>query len=273
MPIPDKPMPEDQGLESGMRRLLVRDGWPAAGLAAATVAVELGVYGLGRAGGAGPLGATLATLAAAAVWAAVAAPICAAGARTALGALLRGCVVADASAVTLLTLWRIAADGQGRPYLTLPAAVKVYLILAAMALAAVAAVRCARTRAGRAAMAVLAAAVGMAALATPLWVNGLLAWAPRQYADTLAAWAVLANPFYSITSAVAERTGFTWHSAPILYGITRIGDSVAPPPAAWYAAAWRYAVVAAILAAVAWFRGCPWRPTAGAPPGAPPEAA
>jgi hypothetical protein len=50
-------------------------------------------------------------------------------------------------------------------------------------------------------------------------------------ASSVACWAVRGNPFYSITSAVAARTHFVWHSAPLMYQITRIGDYAAAPPA------------------------------------------
>jgi hypothetical protein len=227
---------------SVLRETLARDGPAALAASLATVAVELGVYFAVRAA-TGELFGALACLAASAVWVAAAAPAFAADARGTLGALLRGGIVADASAVALIVLW-VAS-----PYVSLLAAVEVYLIYAAMALLAVAAVRAARSRTGRCAAAVLAAAAMMLALATPFWMGGLLRASAPPVRDWLLSAAVKVNGFYSITAAVFDRAHFVWDEARFMYGrVQQMHDYVAPS-ARWYSAAAVHAVAAALLAA------------------------
>jgi len=238
-----------------IRQLLWRDGPAAVTLAILTIVLPLGTYALGGVCGAAPLGATLAALAVGAVWVAIAAPVAAAGGSNGWGGLLRAGAVADSSAVALAVLWLAGRGSNVRSYITFLAAVEIYCTYAAMALAGAAAVLCAKKPAARYAVAAGAAAILMAALATPFWIGGVLQSSPPQHSQTVVAWAVLGNPFYSITSAVVERTHFTWHHAPVMYQrITRIGTYAAPPPVAWHAAAWRYAVVAAVFGAVAFIR-------------------
>jgi len=221
--------------------LIRRDGWAVLCISSATIAVELGVYAIGLAAGASRLGATLACLGATALWVALTAGLFAARGDDALAMLLRGGTVADASAVTLMVLWLDS------PFVTLVAAVKIYCTLLAMALLGIAAAGIRRRPAGRYAGAVVSAAVMFAALTTPFWTGGLLAATAGELRQDVVRWAVMVNPFYCITAAVAEQTAFTWHQAPMLYELTRIGDYAAPPPPAWYAAAWRFAAVALIL--------------------------
>jgi len=221
--------------------LVRREGWVVLGISIATIAVELGVYGGGLAAGTSRLGATLACLAATTLWVALTAGVFAAGGGDALTTLLRGGIVADASAVALLVLWRLS------PFVTLIAAVKIYCTLLAMALLGVSAAGLWRRPAGRYAGAAVSAVVMFAALATPFWTGGLLAAATGQLRQDVVRWAVLVNPFYCVTAAVAEQAAFTWHHAPILYTLTRMGDYAAPPPPVWYAAAWRFAAAALVL--------------------------
>lgn len=211
------------------------------GISAATIAVVLGTYGIGLAGGANLRGATLGALAAACVWIALTAGVFAARGDDWLGALLRGGITADASGVALLVLWLSS------PSLTLLGAAKIYCTLLAMALLGVAAARVPRTAPSRYVAALLVALVMTALLATPFWTGGLLKLSGEGIRETVVRWAVFANPFYCITAGIAERTGFVWHEAPLMYGLTRIGDYAAPPPPPWYAAAWRCAVAALIL--------------------------
>jgi len=219
-----------------------RDGKQALAVACATLAVELGAYAGAMAAGANQRDATLAALATATVWVALAAGAMAAGARDALGALLRGGVVADASAVTLLALWLAG------PYLTFVAVVKVYCLLACMALAGAAAAHLPARPAGRSAAAIVAAIAFLALLTTPLWCGGLLTAMEGSARETAVRWAVAVNPFYGVTAAVVERTGFVWHYGAVMYHLTPIGDYAAPPPMPWYASAWRVALVAVLLA-------------------------
>ena len=77
--MPADHQPEDHARTSTLLAgLLRRNGWALAGIASATVLVELGAYATGRLLGIGPVASVLAALAAAAVWTALAAPAAAA---------------------------------------------------------------------------------------------------------------------------------------------------------------------------------------------------
>ena len=224
--------------------------------AAVTIGLELGAFGLILACGGSRLGAVLASLAVMVSWTALSPAVLAAGGRSGLSALLRGGIVADASAVTLVVLWLAT------PAVTLLAAVKVYCTLVAMAIAAVAAVRCARTEFGRYALAVVVAAGLMAAVTTPFWTGGLLLAANAPARQTAASLAVWLNPFYCVTVAIVQEARFVWHQAPVMYHITRIGDYAAAPPALWYTSAAACAALAAVLAGANWLTACRYRRTA-----------
>ena len=237
-----------------------REVWIVIAAAGATLAIQNGIYAASAAS-IWPREAVLTTLAASILWIAVSAGTLAAGAATSLRAVLRAAAVADASAVTLIVLCLAARDPtSGHRYVPIVGALKIYCTYAAVALAAAAAVRCARSPAGRAAAGVLVAAPRRAALATPLWSGGIrnpparAGQSARTEGITFIGEALSFNPFYSITSAVADRTGFVWHQAPLMYRITAVGDIVAPPPVRWYAAPIRYAGAALLLAAVALLR-------------------
>jgi hypothetical protein len=232
----------------GLRALVARDGRAVLLAFAATVAAGVGVFAAARLAGAPQLQAALAALATTVLWVALAAPVLAASGADALAALLRGGCIADAAAVTLIVLW-IAC-----PQVTLLAAVKIYCVLAAMALLGVAASRLARSPAGRSAVALATSAALTVALASPFWVGGALEAAPQEAANQVAAAAVYLNPFYAVTAATAEQSRFVWHQASVLYRITRIGDYAAAPPAHWYPCALVHAGVAVLLAAVAALR-------------------
>jgi hypothetical protein len=232
---------------SWTRELLAKNGL-AVGLAAgATVAVELGVLAAARWAGVPPNRATVATLAAATLWVALVAAPLAAGADTALGALFRGGVVADASLPALIVL----AVGQ---YIGAVGMIAAYVVLAAVTLAAIAAVRVARTTWGRHAAAGAASIVLAVLLASPLWVGGLLHATDGALRGRIAYAAIAVNPFYAITSATAGSTGFVWHQAPLMYSLTPLGDTAAAPPVPWYVSAVVYACVAGMLGGVALVR-------------------
>ena len=239
------PTPPGGRAEAGtLRKLIARDGRAVLAGGALTLVVQLGVYVLGVAGGAPRMQAALATLAASVVWVALAAPVLGATGRDALGALLRGGIVADASAVTLLVLWL------GGPHVTFAAAVKVYCILAAMSLAGIAACRLGRSSAGRHILAVVAAAAILTTAASPFWIGGAIRTAPPATARRIVATGVYANPFYCVTAALSEQTRFVWHQASVMYRLTRIGDYAPAPAACWYASAAIHAAAAALLAGV-----------------------
>lgn len=256
-----------------LRELLRRDGWPSLAAALATMAVELGVFLGALACGADGRQSAIASLAAGVVWVSLAAPALAAGSNSGLGALLRGGIVADASAVLLIVLWLAT------PQVSFLAAVKIYCIYAALALAGSAAVRCARAPAPRFALAAVASIVFITALASPFWAGGALvaahasgsaitnsvffvsaAASPSWPASALlatgeidsvivASTVVCANPFYCIWSVLADQMPYAWHQAPVIYRITYLGNYAAVPAAPWYAAVIIYIYVAGILAA------------------------
>ncbi len=229
-----------------LRELLGRDGWPALAAALATMAVELGVFLGALACGVDKRQSVMASLAAGVVWVSLAAPAMAAGSNTHLGALLRGGIVADASAVLLIVLWLAT------PHVSFLAAVKIYCIYAALALAGIAAVRCARAPSARFALAAVAAIVFIAALASPFWAGGALSAAKasgRIDSGILTSRIVHANPFYCIWSVLADQMPYAWHQAPVMYRITYLGNYAAVPPVTWYAAVIIYICVAGILAA------------------------
>ena len=216
---------------------------PLAVAAVATLAVHLGLYAAARAGGVDQRSAVLATLAAATLTAVLAGPLLAATGRTGISSVLRGAVVADVSGVTAVMLWLLT------PYVGFVAAAKIYCTFAALAVFSIAAATCPSAPQWRCVAAVATTLCLLGALASPFWIGGPLKAADADTAGTIVAAAVYANPFYSITSAVADRTRFVWHQGPIMYGMTRIGDYALPPPVPWYAASLTYGPLAAVLAA------------------------
>ena len=206
--------------------------------------------------------AVVAAVGVALLWVTLAGPTLAAGGRTRLAALVRGGMVADGSGVALLVM------AAASPALGLLSAVKVYLVLAAVALAGISAVLLARGAVARQVTAMAAALVLSAILAGPFWIGGLLGWLDEPATGTAAKAAVWANPFYSATAALGPRVPFVWHLAPRMYQWTRLGTDVAVAPPRWWQAAVVYLAVAAGLGVL----GCAVnRPkpagTASGPPG------
>ena len=242
-----------------VRQFLTENGWATASAAVATIVVEMGVFAAALTWGMPRIHAALAALAVCVFWTALAAPVLAAFGRTAMGALFRGGIVADASFASLLVLWAACDE------VTFLAAMKIYCILAAVALAGVAATRLARTPAGRCACAVAASAVLLAATASPFWIGGAIHSQTRATADGIVAVAVYANPFYAATACLTETARFVWHQATVMYRITRIGDYAAAPPLLWYPAVAIYLSAAGVLALLAALAGGTRRATATAP--------
>jgi hypothetical protein len=230
------------------RSILARDGWAVLAATIATAAIELSAFFWARVL-VGDLYATLGALAGGAVWVALASPVLAAGGKTWVSIMLRGGIIADASAVLLIVLWLVS------PYVDLAAAAKIYCIYAASALLAVAAVSCARTTAGRYIAAVIAASAIMLAISTPFWVGGMLKAAGQDVRTALAAAAVRVNPFYSITAAVFDHAKFAWNEAKVLYDRVQEIQVYASASPRWYSAAAIHATLAALLAATNLVRG------------------
>ncbi len=235
-----------------LRQLFAREKWACIFVAAASLAVVVGVYAVGVAR-ADHRSAALAALAAGTLWVVLASGALAAGGRYWLSALLRGGIAADALGVGLLVIWLWQKAAGHEQYLTFAGAVKVYVVYAAVCLAAIAAVRLARTPAGRYALAAAVAGVMLASLASPFLVNGLLASADAEHRRQIMAVAIAANPFYSVTAAVVDQTMLVWHQAPVLYNYTRIGEYYGPGEISWFRGVLTYlgaALVLTVLAAV-----------------------
>ncbi|MBS3734282.1 MAG: hypothetical protein KGY99_05075 [Phycisphaerae bacterium] len=231
---------------SSLRGLWRRHGAVACGLAAATVALQLAAYAA-IASAVPNRNAVLGCLACALVWVALAAAPAAASAPTPLGALLRGGMPADASAVTLLVLWIHS------PHVTFLAAVKIYGILAAMALVGVAAARLGRSAPARAVAATTAAVTMIAMLSAPFWVGGLTRAGNRETGQTVAAGVVRVNAFYGVTAAVYEPMRQSWNEMPMMYDHGQIQHHTLPP-ATWYDPVIVHGLLAGACAATALLR-------------------
>ncbi len=231
-------MPSGPPTEPGWRRHV----WPIVVIFVLTVAVVLGTYWAALGGGSGRRFAALAAVGSAVLWTALAAPVLAAGAKSWLGALLRGGAVADASLVSLLVLW-LLTPSEAPGAIPFVAVWKMYCMLVVVALAGVAFTRLGGSESRRYALGVVAAAVGVMMLATPFWMEGMLQDASYEAAQQMAAVAEWWNPFYSLAAAME----FSWHYAPRMYNITGIGEDIPGPRVYWYTVVVRWGMVAAVL--------------------------
>ncbi|HUT57427.1 MAG TPA: hypothetical protein VNA25_06210 [Phycisphaerae bacterium] len=228
--------------------LLAADGWAVLIAAVVTAAIVLGSYGLARAAGAEPREAILAALALMTMWVALSSASLAAEGKTWLSAAIRGAVPADTCLLALLILAPLARHPNARAaYLSIGGVFKIYCTLAALAVFSVAAVCLSSRPTGRRALALAVSLLLAAAVASPFWINGLLEAIPYQSGKTVVAWAVHANPFYSVTGAIVERVRFFWHEWGMMYGrIGRFAD-YPPPPIRWYSSALIYGALASIV--------------------------
>jgi hypothetical protein len=242
-----------------LREVLARDGLAMGVLAAATLAAELGVYAVGRFNGAGARESLLAALAAIALWVCLAGPCAAAGGKTVFSRLLRGAVVVDATAVSLLIIWLIQPDAAGG--LTFAGAVKVYCVCISVASAGCLAVGLTTKPARRAMVAVLAGVVMVAALASPFWISAHVGAGQAEVEQALVTWAVRINPFYAICDAVVYQTRYVWHGGGLIYELTRVGGYVNPSRIAWWRTCLLYIGAAVVLAAInlIYRAGCVYR--------------
>lgn len=214
-----------------------------------TAAVVAGTYLAVRAGGGSDRHGLVAMLMSMTGWTALAGAVAATGPQRLLDASFRVGTVTDTCGVILLVAALVSPD------VTVLSALAIYLVLVSVGFFAGGVTRLARRAVNRRALAIVAAVVLAAALTTPAWVGGLLRAAEGSTRDAVAAWAVRINPIYPVTSAVAEEIGFVWHQAPVMYGITWLGDIATPPAAPWYSAAAVYAPLAVIFWSLAILRG------------------
>ncbi len=180
------------------------------------------------------------------VWIALLAAPLAAAADDWLGGLCRGGILADASILTLIVIGLYPQTG-----LSLLGGAMIYLLWAAIAIAASLAVRLVANRAAGAACVVV---VTMVAAGSLFWSPGLLN-ATAGSATHVAATTVLAvNPMAAVIKAADGDGAFVWSQQSVMYGITRIDqDFPAPTLPGWLPGAiWWLA--AAALTAVGVFR-------------------
>ena len=163
----DAPQVDPSEPTSLWRWLFAGQGWAMLALAVATLAVELGTYLLARYWGVPTVRAVPASLLVSTLWIALAAPIAAASERKFWGSLLRGATVIDATGISLLALWLFARSPDGVEWVPLLAAVEIYLILTAFALAGMALTYCARREATRLSLALTATVVMLAIVFSP----------------------------------------------------------------------------------------------------------
>jgi len=179
------------------------------------------------------------------LWVFLAAPVFAASGRSALGALLRGGAVIDASLVVLVLL---AAGSDAVGWL---GAVKIYLILAAVGLAECMLVCLARRRARRYGLAAVAALCVLVASAGPFWANRAVLAAEGACRERIASAVVAANPVFA--SAGCFQPTFLWHERPVLYEFTVLGRDVPMPAGRWEITVAVYGLLAVALAALRLF--------------------
>jgi hypothetical protein len=223
-------------------------------IVAVTLVVEMGVFFLAFGSGLGLRQSVTAALMTAVVWTALAAPMFGAGAQGALRSLIRAGLVADATLLTLLAIWawwnrQLATAQLGE--MTFTAILEVYCTFVAMTVLAAGAVSCPRRAAGRYIVAAIVAACMMLALASPLWVGGLIAATDGTARASVAGMAVWLNPFYSITSPLIDSLNYVIHQEGVMYQLTLLGDYVAAPACPWFTATAIYLPLGIILLLVA----------------------
>ncbi len=230
---------------TSLRELLAPDIWAMLGAVVATLAVQWGVFLTGRWSGVSFRDSTIAMLAVTSLWMAFVPGCFAAGGVNNFSGLLRGGIVADTAAVSLLALWVAGRFGGLEEGISLLGAVKIYCVYASVALAGIAVVCLARRPVARAALAVGAGCVFVAALASPLWIS---AWVGGTGGSTLVTWAVRINPFYAVSDAVVGEMKFIWDGEGLMYDWSRVGEYAIPSPVGWYETCLLYLGLAACLA-------------------------
>jgi fumarate reductase subunit D len=254
-------------LRPSVREVLSQMGGVGLWTGVATLLLEVGTYAAVRASGGDAASGVVAMLGVSAGWLALGAPALGAGAASGFGWLLRVGILADASGVALLVVWMLQAVGRTASCLTLASVVKCYCILVALALAGGVLPRCARSARLRCVLAVLTGACFSLVLASPFWIGGVLAGLPHSARVRVVEVAVSSNPFYGLTAALAERSGFVWHLSSVLYGVTWIGDRVPAPAVTWYAPALGLGIFAGLGALVVALRGRSRKATGGSDSG------
>ncbi|MHC4294831.1 MAG: hypothetical protein ACYSTL_04535 [Planctomycetota bacterium] len=240
-------MPTPNNSDSGgnrppsVREIFIRHGWGLLVASLTTLIVELGTYVICLLYGAEQFTATLTSLAAATVWVAIVSGFFATGGGNWLAALLKGGIVADASAVTLIVLC------VSSPFVTMLAAAKIYCTLLGMVLLGVAAVRVGRTLTERRIAAGIVAVVTTAAISVPLWVGESPEASGDNIRREIAELSPSVNPLHCIISIVVTESQAASRPESLSPALRGLFDFIASRPVRWYAAAWRFAFAAGIL--------------------------
>jgi len=77
----------------------------------------------------------------------------------------------------------------------------------------------------------------------------LLQFVPADHKVAVAGMGLRANPLYGAFSAIADKSGFVWHYADVMYRITPLGEDIPVPPVQWYEPMVVHLVIAGILSA------------------------
>ena len=216
-----------------------------------TILVELGSFIVGRFYGASFDHSLLAALGVSVLWCVISPGAISTGGRGLMWTFVRGGIIADSTAVSMLVLWIIGYGASGG--IDFLGVVKIYCICVPLVLVSVGCVAIAKTPVGRAAAALIAVFLLSLALASPLLVNPWIVDG-GPYAETLGSWAVRINPFFAVCDAVVMQTGFIWRQGELMYEWSQLGEAVIPPPVEWYQTALLYAGIALWLWVIVWIR-------------------
>lgn len=198
------------------------------------------------AGQEGVLAAVTTTLGACVVWVGLLTPALCAGGRGIWGAMLRGCAPADGVLVGLVILV-IALGEEGR--LTLLGALKVYAVLATLALVCISAVCAFMSRRNRPIAAMVVAMLVIFASATPFWMGGIINHASYPLSVDVLSAGVRVNPVFGVFGAVVDDTGFHWHQWRWMYYIFDYGAYGPLGEVKWHVTVMIYAVLAGMILA------------------------
>jgi hypothetical protein len=201
-------------------------------LAAAFLAagVQLGTLAAMHAWAPGSRDAVMASLLAALGWIVLSGPLLSAGAASGLRGLLRAGISADAAGVVLLGLWLWGS-------LSFVEAVKIYCVLAAVAIACAAGGRLGRQVGARHAWAVVWTVLLAALVTTPFWVGAVMMGVEGDARAATVGLAAQVSPVYALSAAMAQSHPFVWHQTAVMYEVALFHDYGSPPPVTWYACA------------------------------------
>ncbi len=193
--------------------------------------------------------ALLGALGVSVVWCVIAPGAVSVGGRGLISTFVRGGIVADSTAISMLVLWIVGynqSDG-----LNFLGVVKIYCICVPLVLVRVGCVAVAKTPVGRSVGVLIAVFFLSIALASPLLINPWIVDG-NSSAEALGTWAMRVNPFFAVCDTVVMQTGFVWQQGEVLYDWTQLGQTVIPPPVEWYQTVLLYAGIALGLWIIVW---------------------